>query len=57
MAKKYGKQRVTPKDTSFYGAYVNPVVESIADQFKARQRAFSGKKPYNNSQTGRYSSN
>lgn len=57
MVKKYGKQRVTPKDTSFYGVYVNPVIESITDQFKARQRAFSGKKPYNNSQTGKYSSN
>ena len=57
MASKYKKQRVTPTDTSFYGAYVNPVIESIADQFKARQKAFSGKKPYNNSKTGKYSSN
>lgn len=57
MAQKPKKQKVTPSNTGFYGAYVNPVVESIADQFKARQRVFSGKKPYNNSQTGKYSSN
>ena len=57
MAQKPKKQKATPSNTGFYGAYVNPVVESIADQFKARQRAFSGKKPYNNSQTGKYSSN
>jgi len=56
MASKYKKQRVTPTDTSFYGTYLNPVIESIADQFKSRQKAFSGKKPYNNSQTGKYSS-
>jgi hypothetical protein len=56
MTERPTKQRVKPKDTSFYGMYVNPVVESIADQFKARQRTFSGKKPYNNSQTGKYSS-
>ena len=56
MAKKYTRQYAPKKDTSFYGTYVSPLVESVTDQFKARQRAFSGKKPYNNSQTGRYSS-
>lgn len=57
MSKKYTKQYTPKKDTSFYGSYVSPAIDSIAEQFKARQRAFSGKKPYNNSQTGRYSSN
>lgn len=57
MSQKYKKQYEKKPDTSFFGTYVSPVIETVSQQFVSRKQTLTGKKPYNNSQTGRYSSN